>query len=138
MRGGVNRPRNHDLHDTVMQAAFEILSRELYGPLCPFERANDLTLSICCYAHGVLKVRGHGLFWGGPHPDLADALRKQVRLASHDLFSAKCACDCDERQCCLVWLMRLLKGMCCAEMCVSFQRLRDIDGVLSMMEGIAG
>lgn len=78
VHGGVICPRNRNLHDSVMQAAFEILSRELYGPLCPFERANDLTLSICCFAHGVLKVRGHGLFWGGPHPDLADALRKQV------------------------------------------------------------
>ena len=60
------------------QAAFGILSQELYGPLCPFERANDLTLSICCHATGIVKVRGHGLFWGRPLPELADALQVQV------------------------------------------------------------
>ena len=60
------------------QAAFGILSQELYGPLCPFERANDLTLSICCHATGIVKVRGHGLFWGRPLPELADALQAQV------------------------------------------------------------
>ena len=61
------------------QAAFRILSRELYGPNCPFERANDLTLSICCHAHGVVKIRGHGLFWGGPSPEHAEQLLKQAR-----------------------------------------------------------
>ena len=61
------------------QAAFGILSQELYGPACPFERANDLTLSICCHATGIVKVRGHGLFWGRPLPELADALQLQVQ-----------------------------------------------------------
>lgn len=113
-----------------MQAAFEILSRELYGPLCPFERANDLTLSICCHAHGVLKVRGHGLFWGGPHPDLADALRKQVCLPSHYFISAGCACGCDGRLYCLVWLTKLCLKECIAQRCVClFKGL----GVISMV-----
>ncbi|KAK9832625.1 hypothetical protein WJX81_004913 [Elliptochloris bilobata] len=60
------------------QAAFGILSQELYGPQCPFERANDLTLSMCCHANGIVKVRGHGLFWGRPLPELADALQAQA------------------------------------------------------------
>ena len=61
------------------QAAFRILSRELYGPNCPFERANDLSLSICCHANGVVKIRGHGLFWGGPSPEHSDELLAQAR-----------------------------------------------------------
>ncbi|KAK9836088.1 hypothetical protein WJX81_000476 [Elliptochloris bilobata] len=38
------------------QAAFGILSRELYGPLCPFVRANNLTLGKCCHATGIVRA----------------------------------------------------------------------------------
>jgi hypothetical protein len=65
-----------------MQAAFRILARELYGPVCPHEGRNDITISMCCHATGILKVHSRYLAWelDAVHklPELKAALHTQV------------------------------------------------------------